>query len=71
MSESAEKLTEKLAADARTLRSRIVTLTVEKGEDGVARIVLDGAFMSATGFLPGDRLDAIVQPELISILRVE
>jgi hypothetical protein len=62
---------EKHVIDARTLHTRIVTLTVEKGEDGSARIVLDGAFMSATGFLPGDRLDAVVQPELISILRVE
>ncbi|HEX7030155.1 MAG TPA: hypothetical protein VF254_06130 [Gammaproteobacteria bacterium] len=62
---------EKPAVDPRTVRSRVVTLTVEQGEDGMARLVLEGNYMSATGFAPGDRVEAIVQPELISILNVE
>lgn len=52
-------------------RSRVVTLVVERGENGGARLVLEGSYMAATGFVPGDRVDAIVQPELISILHRE
>lgn len=52
-------------------RSRVVTLIVERGEDGTARLVLEGAYMATTGFVPGDRVDAIVQPDLISILHRE
>ncbi len=61
----------KRAIGMQPLPSRIVSLIVEQGADGNARIVLEGAYMRATGFQPGDRLDAIVQPELVSILRVE
>ncbi|HEX7047411.1 MAG TPA: hypothetical protein VF275_07555 [Gammaproteobacteria bacterium] len=62
---------EKAAIDPRSIHSRIVTLTVEQGEDGAPRLVLEGDYMSATGFTPGDRVEAIVQPELISILNPE
>lgn len=59
---------EKTAVDPRSIHSRIVILTVEQGENGMARLVLEGNYMSATGFTPGDQVEAIVQPELISIL---
>ncbi|MBW3566546.1 MAG: hypothetical protein KY410_01080 [Proteobacteria bacterium] len=49
-------------------RSRLVTLTVELGESGYGRIILDGAYMGSTGFHPGDSVEAIVQSGLISIL---
>ncbi|HEX6928966.1 MAG TPA: hypothetical protein VF267_06930 [Gammaproteobacteria bacterium] len=57
--------------DSPSLRTRVVTLVVEQGPDGAARLVLEGAYMSATGFAPGDHVEAIVQPELISILHPE
>ncbi|HEX6929182.1 MAG TPA: hypothetical protein VF267_08030 [Gammaproteobacteria bacterium] len=62
---------EENAVKSRSVDSRVVTLTVEQGEDGLARLVLEGAYMSTTGFVPGDHVDAIVQPELISILHPE
>lgn len=65
------ELKEKGPLDLPTLRSRIVAVNVETGMDGHARIVLEGPSMGATGFQPGDRVEAIIQPELISILRVE
>lgn len=62
---------DKRMADVLPLRSSVVAVTVERGADGHARVVLEGPYLDATGFAPGDRLDAIVQAELISILRVE
>lgn len=50
------------------LHSRLVTLTVQPSPDGYGRIVLDGVYMGSSGFRPGDVVEAIVQPGLISIL---
>ena len=52
-------------------RSSLVSLKVEPGESGYGRIVLDGIYMGATGFRPGDDVEAVVQPGLISILLSE
>lgn len=54
---------------ARTLRSRFLTLTVEADENGRPRIVMQGEPMENSGFAPGETIEAIVQPGLISILR--
>ena len=53
------------------LHSSVVTLQVQADEKGRPRIVLEGIYMTATGFKPGDVVEAVVQPELISILRAE
>lgn len=62
---------EKRTADALSLRSSVVALTVERGANGHTRVVLEGPCLDVTGFVPGDRLDAIVHSELITILPVE
>ena len=51
--------------------SQLVTLTVEPGESGYGRIILDGVYMGSTGFHPGDPVEAIVQSGLISILSAD
>lgn len=53
------------------LRSQFVTLTVERSEQGTPRLVLDGAYMLSSGFEPGDTIEAIIQPSLISILQLD
>ncbi len=53
------------------IRSRFVTLTVEKAEDGGPRIILEGDYLRVSGFMPGESIDAIIQPDLISLLRLD
>lgn len=53
------------------LRSSVVRLTVEPGTAGHVRIILDGAYMASTGFEPGDTVEALLQDDLISILRAD
>lgn len=53
------------------LRSRFITITVEQSASGRARIVLEGPYMDIAGFEPGEHIDAIIQPDLISLLRVD
>lgn len=62
---------DKNQAQSHNLRSSLVTLTVEPGDAGYGRIILDGIYMDNTGFHPGDAVEAIVQSGLISILRAE
>lgn len=59
------------AAQHEALRSQFVTLIVERGADGHPRLVLEGASMAASGFEPGDTVEAIIQPDLVSILRLD
>lgn len=61
----------KVQLEQRVLRSQFVTLTVEQGKDGAPRIVLEGAYMHVSGFNPGDTVEAIIQPNLISILNTD
>lgn len=56
---------------AQNMYSSLVTLTVEPGNSGYGRIILDGVYMGSTGFHPGDAVEAIVQSGLISILPAE
>jgi len=69
MSESRGK--EQKQLDQQPMRSKLVSLTVQSGESGYGRIILDGIYMGNTGFHPGDPVEAIVQSGLISILRAE
>lgn len=62
---------DKEAAAGKSMRSSVVSLTVEPGAAGYGRIILDGVYMGNTGFDPGDEVEAIVQSGLISILRAE
>lgn len=57
--------------NTRALRSQFLTLMVERGSDGKPRLVLEGVSMTASGFEPGDSVEAIIQPDLISILRLD
>ena len=58
-------------AERPVMRSQFVTLTVERSEQGTPRLVLDGAYMLSSGFEPGDTIEAIIQPNLISILQLD
>lgn len=68
MSETRDKPKQR---STRSLRSQFVTLIVERGADGNPRLVLEGAPMAASGFEPGDAVEAIIQPDLISLLRLD
>lgn len=65
------KVKESSSGEVRSPRSRFVTLAVEAGEDGGPRLVLEGAALAASGFRPGETVEAIIQPGLISILRFD
>lgn len=68
MSETRDRMKQR---NTRALRSQFVTLIVERGADGHPRLVLEGASMAASGFGPGDTVEAIIQPDLVSILRLD
>lgn len=56
---------------ARNIHSRFITVTVEEGEDGKPRLVLEGPYMEIAGFRIGESVDAIIQEDLISLLRLD
>lgn len=60
---------EQNGAPGRALRSRFITITVEADERGKPRIIMQGDPLENSGFAPGEVIEAIVQPGLISILR--
>lgn len=59
---------DKVDTEQPLLSSQFVTLTVERSKEGLPRLVLDGPYMAVSGFVPGDTIEAIIQPSLISIL---
>lgn len=65
------ELKNKVYTEQRALRSQFVTLTVERNKQGSPRLVLDGPYMAVSGFEPGDTIEAIIQPNLISILNTD
>lgn len=53
------------------LNSRFAIIEVEADENGNPRIVLSGPGLLLTGFDIGDRIDAIFQENLVSLMRLE
>lgn len=62
---------EQNGTQTRPLRSRFMTITVEADEHGKPCIVMRGDSLENAGFVPGENIEAIVQPGLISILRTD
>lgn len=56
---------------ARGIQSRFITLKVEAGKDGKPRLTLEGPYMEIAGFEIGESVDAIIQRDLISLLRLD
>ena len=53
------------------LSSRFATIEVKADENGKPMIVLSGDRLNLTGYKVGDRIDAIFQEGLISLLRLD
>ena len=53
------------------LSSRFATIEVKADENGEPMIVLSGDRLNLTGYKVGDRIDAIFQEGLVSLLRLD